>query len=51
MQVAVDYAIPFSTITSALYSRFESRSDKKFQKRVLAALRHEFGGHEIKKEK
>ena len=47
---AVDYSIPFNAITASLYERFESRDAKKFSKRVLAALRHEFGGHEVKKE-
>ncbi len=47
---AIDYNVPFTTITASLYERIESRSERKFQKRVLAALRHEFGGHEIKKD-
>ncbi len=47
---AVDYGIPFSAISDSLYGRFESRSKKRFAQRVLAALRHEFGGHEVKKE-
>ncbi len=48
---AVDYNIPFSAITTSLYERFESRDAKKFSKRVIASLRHEFGGHEVKKER
>ena len=47
---AVDYNIPFSAITASLYERFESRDTKRFRQKVLAALRHEFGGHEVKKE-
>ncbi len=50
VHTALDYGVPFETITSSLYNRFESRSEKKFQRRVISALRHEFGGHEIKKE-
>lgn len=50
VHTAIDYDIPFNIITTSLYTRFESRSGKKFQKRVLSALRHEFGGHEVKKE-
>lgn len=46
---AVEYGVPFWAITGALYSRFESRAEKRFGKRVLAALRHEFGGHAIRK--
>ena len=47
---AIDHDVPFNAITNSLYERFESRSKRKFSKRVLAALRHEFGGHSIKKE-
>lgn len=46
---AIDYNIAFNTITSSLYERFESRDPNKFSKKVLAALRHEFGGHDVKK--
>jgi 6-phosphogluconate dehydrogenase len=49
VQTAVDYAVPFTTISSSLFERFRSRSDRRFGNRVLAALRHEFGGHDVKK--
>ena len=48
VQTAVDYAVPFTTISSSLFERFKSRSKKHFGNRVLAALRHEFGGHDVK---
>jgi 6-phosphogluconate dehydrogenase len=48
VRTAIDYDIPFNVITASLYARFESRSESKFQKRMISALRHEFGGHEIK---
>lgn len=51
VHTAIDYDVPFNVITSSLYTRFESRSERKFQKRVLSALRHEFGGHDIKIDK
>ncbi len=47
---AVEYGIPFMAITGSLYERFNSQSEYKFGYRVLAALRHEFGGHEVKTE-
>ena len=50
VQAAIEYGTPFNAISSSLYERFNSRSEKKYGKRVLAALRHEFGGHEVKKE-
>ncbi|MGA2799729.1 MAG: phosphogluconate dehydrogenase (NAD(+)-dependent, decarboxylating) [Candidatus Micrarchaeaceae archaeon] len=49
VQTAVDYAVPFTTISNSLFERFRSRSKRRFGNRVLAALRHEFGGHEVKK--
>ncbi|MGI0100891.1 MAG: NAD(P)-binding domain-containing protein, partial [Candidatus Micrarchaeaceae archaeon] len=50
IQTAIDYNIPFTTITESLFERFRSRSEDHFSMRMLAALRHEFGGHDIKKE-
>lgn len=49
VSTAIEYDVPFNVITTSLYARFESRSKNKFQKKVLSALRHEFGGHEVKK--
>jgi 6-phosphogluconate dehydrogenase len=49
VQTAVDYAVPFTTISNSLFERFRSRSERRFGNRVLAALRHEFGGHDVKK--
>ncbi|MCL4364807.1 MAG: decarboxylating 6-phosphogluconate dehydrogenase [Candidatus Marsarchaeota archaeon] len=46
---AIEYSIPFNAISSSLYERFNSRSQKRFADRIIAALRHEFGGHQIKK--
>lgn len=51
VNAAVEHAIPFSVISSALFERFSSRSADHFGHRLLAALRHEFGGHAIKEEK
>jgi 6-phosphogluconate dehydrogenase len=50
VNAAVEYAIPFSAISSSLFERFTSRSEKHFGHRLLAALRHEFGGHAVKTE-
>ncbi|MCL5089574.1 MAG: decarboxylating 6-phosphogluconate dehydrogenase [Candidatus Marsarchaeota archaeon] len=48
VETAVNYAIPLPAITHSLYERFSSRSKNRFSNKVLAALRHEFGGHEVK---
>ncbi len=50
IQTAIEYNIPFTAITESLYERFRSRSEQRFSVRMLAALRHEFGGHDVKKE-
>lgn len=59
VQQAVESAVPAPVITAALFQRFRSRQDNSLSDRLLAALRGEFGGHpvarnkdcEIKKEK
>ena len=48
--LALEHGVPFGSITNALFNRFSSRDGRQFGRRFLAALRHEFGGHEIKKE-
>jgi 6-phosphogluconate dehydrogenase len=49
VQDAVDRAVPLPAISAALYARFASRDDNAFAHRLLAALRHQFGGHAVKK--
>ena len=45
---AVDSAIPMPALTAALFTRFASRQDSSFSAKILAALRKEFGGHEVR---
>jgi 6-phosphogluconate dehydrogenase len=47
---AVDQGIPVPIIATALFRRFESQQDDSFANRLLAAMRNQFGGHEIKRE-
>ncbi len=42
---AIDLDVPAPIITLALLSRLQSRDQDAFSNRLLAALRHEFGGH------
>ena len=49
VEEAIDRAVPLPVITAALYARFESRADNPFANRLLAALRHQFGGHAVKR--
>jgi 6-phosphogluconate dehydrogenase len=47
---AIDKNVPAPVITLSLLSRFASRQDESYSAKVIAALRHEFGGHAIKQE-
>ena len=46
---AVDLGIPAPVIAAALTQRFRSRDDGGFGDRLLAVLRQEFGGHEVRR--
>ncbi|MFI5303631.1 MAG: phosphogluconate dehydrogenase (NAD(+)-dependent, decarboxylating) [Nitrospiria bacterium] len=45
----IDSGVPLPVITQALFARFQSRQEDSFSAKVIAALRNEFGGHEVKK--
>jgi 6-phosphogluconate dehydrogenase len=45
----VERAVPLPVLTAALFTRFRSRQTDPFADRFLAALRHQFGGHAVKK--
>ena len=47
---AVDLDVAAPVITLALLQRLRSRDPDSFSDKLLAALRNQFGGHEIKKE-
>lgn len=51
IEAAIEHDVPFAVIAESLFERFRSRSDVRFGNRMLAALRHEFGGHDIKEAK
>ena len=46
---ALERGVPAPALTLALFSRFRSRQKDSFSAKLIAALRHEFGGHEVKK--
>jgi 6-phosphogluconate dehydrogenase len=48
IQEAIDLDVPVPAITLALFARFHSRQQESFGAKVIAALRHEFGGHAVK---
>ena len=46
---AIDLNVPAPVITLALLARLASRDADSFSDKLLSAMRHQFGGHEIKK--
>ncbi|MGE5894435.1 MAG: phosphogluconate dehydrogenase (NAD(+)-dependent, decarboxylating) [bacterium] len=48
---AIDLGVPAGVIALSLMRRFRSRQDESFGDKVIAALRNQFGGHEVKKKK
>jgi 6-phosphogluconate dehydrogenase len=46
---AIDEGVPAPVISTALYSRFESRDNAEYANKVLSAMRKQFGGHDEKK--
>jgi len=47
---AIDLNVPAPVITLSLLERLRSRDTDSYSDKLLAAMRNEFGGHEIKKE-
>jgi 6-phosphogluconate dehydrogenase len=50
VQEAIDQSVPAPVITLSLMRRFASRQDDSFANKVVAGLRHQFGGHGVKRE-
>jgi 6-phosphogluconate dehydrogenase (decarboxylating) len=47
IEAAIDNAVPMPVISAALFARFASRQEDSPAMRVVAALRHQFGGHAV----
>jgi 6-phosphogluconate dehydrogenase len=47
---ALDLKLPLPVITQSLENRFRSQETSPFTDKLLAALRHQFGGHAVKHE-
>jgi 6-phosphogluconate dehydrogenase len=47
---AIELGVPAVVITASLLERLRSREAESFSDKLLAAMRNQFGGHEIKKE-
>jgi 6-phosphogluconate dehydrogenase len=48
---AIDKSVPAPVITLSLMARFASRQDESYAAKVNAALRNQFGGHAVEREK
>ncbi len=46
---AVDRDVPATSLAHALFARFRSRQADSFAAKLIAALRQQFGGHEVKR--
>jgi len=47
---AIESGCPAPVLTTALFSRFESRDEDNYANQLLSALRYQFGGHHEKKD-
>jgi len=47
---AIDRDVPAPVLTLSLLARFASRQDESFAAKVIAALRHQFGGHAVQEQ-
>jgi 6-phosphogluconate dehydrogenase len=48
---AIERAVPMPALAAALFARFTSRQGESFSAKVIAALRNQFGGHAVEKER
>ena len=49
VQEALERNVPAAVLTLSLFARFASRQEDAFAAKFVAALRHEFGGHAVRK--
>jgi 6-phosphogluconate dehydrogenase len=47
---AIDLGVPLTALAHSLFARFTSRQEDSYAMKVAAALRNQFGGHEVKSE-
>jgi 6-phosphogluconate dehydrogenase len=45
MMAAIDEGVPVPVLSAALYQRFSSRGEDEFARKLLSAMRYQFGGH------
>jgi 6-phosphogluconate dehydrogenase len=50
VEESIQLSVPAPVISQSLYARFRSRQSDNYADKLLAAMRHQFGGHAIKEE-
>ncbi len=50
VQEAIAHDVPLTALAHSLFARFSSRQEDSYAMKVAAALRNQFGGHEVKSE-
>ena len=48
VEAAIEHAVPMPAIAAALFARFNSRQDDSPAMKAVAAMRNQFGGHEVR---
>ena len=49
LEFAIEQGVPVPVMSTALFERFDSRTEERFAHQVIAALRSQFGGHAVRK--
>ena len=49
VEEAINHAVPIPAIAASLFARFVSRQDDSMAMKAVSAMRHEFGGHAVKR--
>jgi 6-phosphogluconate dehydrogenase len=47
VEAAIEESVPVPIIAESLFARFRSRMENTFGDRMLAMMRHQFGGHAV----
>jgi 6-phosphogluconate dehydrogenase len=47
----IEHGVPLPTLNGALDARFRSQDPEPFANKILAMMRHQFGGHAVKSDK
>ena len=49
VEEAINHAVPIPAIAASLFARFVSRQEDSMAMKAVSAMRHEFGGHAVKR--